>query len=237
LAAGNERLHGSIVAHASGGVPGSRPVILTPVPLHGLRRALDGFAAALGDPEARRLFRRIAVPGHATRARGAQAAAHHRQALALARRLGMGIRPGAPRSGLGWDGRALRARTEAYVLLHEIAHFQIAAPARRRLADFGLGPGPESGDRATAERQAALHGVAREREEAKASLLGIAWEVEFGQPALASFLDQNWLEGAGGPGAARHFRAVLAQLRAGGFVTAAGRPTTRLNLAPDRLAG
>jgi len=122
------------------------------------------------------------------------------------------------------------------VLLHEIAHFQLAAPARRRLAEFGLGPGPETGDRRTAERQAVLRGIAREREEAMASLLGILWEVELGQPALASFLDQNWLEGAGGAGAARHFRSVSARLRTGGFVTAAGRPTIRRNRAPDRLA-
>ena len=145
----------------------------------------------------------------------------------------MGISPGSPKGGLGWDGRALRADTEAYVLLHEIAHFQLAAPARRRLADFGLGPGPESGDRSTALRQAVLHGVDREREEAKASLLGILWEAELGQPALASFLDQNWLEGAGAPA---HFRRVLGQLRAGGFVTGLGRPTARLNVAPDQLS-
>ena len=209
-------------------------MILTPLPRHALPQTLASFAATLDDPQAGRIFRRIAVPAHAARARGAAAAHHHRQALGLAAHFGMGIRPGSPRSGLGWDGRALRAGTEAYVLLHEIAHFQIAAPARRRLADFGLGPGPESGDRATAERQAILHGLAREREEAKASLLGIVWEVELGQPALASFLDQNWLEGAGRAGAAGHFRSVLSQLRAGVFITTAGRPTTRLNLEPDR---
>ena len=211
-------------------------MILTPLPPHQLPRALAAFAAALGHPQTRRLFRRIAVSAQAARARGATAVAHHRQALALAARFGMGTRPGAPQHGLGWDGRALRVGTEAYVLLHEIAHFQIAAPARRRLADFGLGPGPETGDRRRAERQTVLHGVAREREEAMASLLGIVWEVELGQPALASFLDQNWLEGAGRADAAQHFRSVLARLRAGGFVTATGRPTTRLNRAADRLA-
>jgi len=46
-----------------------------------------------------------------------------------------------------------------------------------------------------------------------ASLLGILWEVELGQPALASFLDQNWLEGIPRPAPARHFAAVLARLR------------------------
>jgi hypothetical protein len=211
---------------------GPRAVILTPVPRHRLVRALASFAAALDEPAVNRIFRRIAVPAHAARARGADAAHHHRRALALAARVGMGSRPGSPRAGFGWDGRALRRATEAYVLLHEVAHFQLAAPARRRLPDFGLGAGPETGARASAERAARLNGVAREREEAKASLLGILWEVELGQPALASFLDQNWLEG---PGAPRHFSRVLAQLRARAFVTAAGRPTRRLNHAPDEV--
>jgi hypothetical protein len=46
-----------------------------------------------------------------------------------------------------------------------------------------------------------------------------------GQPALASFLDQNWLEGAG---AARHFEATFGRLRAERLVTGAGRPTRRI---------
>jgi len=209
---------------------GSRPVILTPLPRHRLFRALAAFAAALDDPAANRVFRRLAVPAHAARATGAGAAHHHRQAVSLAEQVGMGLCPGPPQGGFGWDGRALRRATEAYVLLHEVAHFQLASPARRRLPDFGLGPGPETGQRGLAERCARLHGVAREREEAKASLLGILWESELGQPALASFLDQNWLEGGG---AARHFYVVLEQLRTRGFITASGRPTRRLNHAPD----
>jgi hypothetical protein len=158
-------------------------VILTPLAPHHLPRALAAFAAALGDPQASRVFRRIAVPAQAARARGAKAAAHHRQALALAARFGMGTRPGAPQRGLGWDGRALRIGTEAYVLLHEIAHFQLAAPARRRCIDFGLGAGPETGQHCEAERAAQLFGVAREREEAMASLLGILWESARSHPS------------------------------------------------------
>jgi hypothetical protein len=111
-----------------------------------------------------------------------------------------------------------------------VAHHQLSAPQRRRRVDFGLGPGPETGDRAGAARQQTLFGVARESEEAMASLLGILWEVELGQSALASFLDQNWLEGAA---PAAHFTAMLARLAAGGFITATGRPTRRLRRARD----
>ena len=202
-------------------------MILTPIAADELPHLLDRFAAKL-DGLARRIFARIADPQMAQRARGADAVAHHEAALALAASLGMGLLPGSPTLEFGWDGRALRSATEAYVLLHEIAHFQIAPPARRALIDFGLGAGPETGDRAAAERAATLFGVEREREEALASLLGILWEVELGQPALASFLDQNWLEGAERPEAAAHFAAVLGALQGLGVIDAAGHPCARL---------
>jgi len=207
-------------------------MILTAIRQDRLPATLGRFAAAL-DGGARAIFEQIARPEAAARAQAAAAALHHRDALSVLTGFGMDLRPGPPAADFSWDGRGVRRDTEAYVLLHEAAHFQLAAPARRRRIDFGLGPGPETGDRATAERQACLFGLAREREEAMASLLGILWEVELGHPALASFLDQNWLEGADRPAAAAHFRDVLAALAAGGFVTAAGRPTRALRPAPD----
>ena len=134
---------------------------------------------------------------------------------------------------MSWDGAALRTEIEAYVLLHEVAHFQLASPARRTVIEFGLGPGPETGDRARAEAAAMRFGFEREHEEAMASLLGILWETQLGHPALASFLDQNWLEGAGRPGTAAHFETMLAELARGGFVTSSGRPTRTLRQSPD----
>ena len=147
--------------------------------------------------------------------------------------LGMALLPGAPQIDFSWNGHAARSGTEAYVLLHEAAHFQLASPERRQRIDFGLGPGPETGARALAGHATTLHGLAREREEAMASLLGILWEVELGHPALASFLDQNWLEGAPRSGAVAHFATVGASLRAGGFIGAGGRPTRQLRRTPD----
>ncbi len=208
-------------------------MILTPIAPDRLRALLRTFAAALAEESARRALRRITRPAAAARARGHYAALHHSQAMALARSFGMGLAPRPPRAGYGWDGRALAQRMEAYVLLHEIAHFQLAAPSRRRCVDFGLGPGPDTGNRTGAERRATRFGLARETEEAMASLLGILWEAEMGHPALASFLDQNWLEGATRPAVARHFETVLRRLRAAGFITASGRPTRRLRRTPD----
>lgn len=208
-------------------------MILTPIPAAALPATLEQLLLSLDHEEARRAFSRIGRPADASRAAGALAVEHWRRAAAIAGEFGIALRRGIPALDFSWNGEVLRADTEAYVLLHEIAHFQLAAPARRRIVDFGLGAGPETGNRAAADQAACLFGIAREREEAMASLLGILWEMELGQPALASFLDQNWLEGAGSPGAARHFETILGALRSGGFITAEFRPTHHLRTEPD----
>jgi hypothetical protein len=210
-------------------------MILTPISEAALPATLDRLRETLRDGLPRRVFSRIANPADATRAFGASAVEHHRQALAVADEHGIAVRAGSPTLDFSWSGGTLRGDTEAYVLLHEIAHFQLAAPARRHIIDFGLGAGPETGDRAGADRAACLFGVAREREEAMASLLGILWEIELGQPALASLLDQNWLEGAGGAAASRHFETILAALHGGGFIDDDGRPTRRRREEPDAM--
>lgn len=209
-------------------------MILTPIASGRLPALLARFAAALDDGFARRVFARIAQPGSEERAQGARATRHHAAALDLLARLGIATRPGSPQEDFSWDGRTVRTGTEAYVLLHEAAHFQLATPERRSRIDFGLGPGPETGNRAAAMAATALNGLAIEREEAMASLLGILWEVELGQPALASFLDQNWLEGVDRPGAVEHFRGILAALAEGGFLSASGRPLPSLRSLADQ---
>jgi hypothetical protein len=198
-------------------------MILTPIARDELAVLLARFASHLRERPAQATFARIArsSPDRAART----PAETHRLAVArLARRLGIPIRAGSPPRNFGWDGTTMRSGTEAYVLLHEVAHWQLADRRRRRAREFGLGPGPETGHRAAALRATVLTGMAREREEAMASLLGILWEVELGQPALASFLDQNWLEGADRPGTARHFEATLARLVRAGLVDLSGRP-------------
>jgi hypothetical protein len=210
-----------------------RCMILTPVPPRQLPRLLDRFGDFLDDPWSAGVFWRIARVEDGRRAAGPDARAHHAEALMLLASFGIAIAPGRPSDHVSWDGMAARGDIEAYVLLHEAAHFQLAAPERRRSIDFALGPGPETGNRDAASRAARVFGLAREREEAMASLLGILWEVELGHPALASFIDQNWLEGAERPGAAKHFRTILAQLRDGGHVDSAGRPRRILRQSPD----
>src|SRR5205823_9107579 len=89
-------------------------------------------------------------------------------------------------------------------------------PVLRRLIDFRLGPGPNTRERIAAEHAAVLPLLQCETDEAEASLLGILWEAALGQPALASFLDQNWLEGLE-RSAARHFSDVFGRLRRHGL--------------------
>jgi hypothetical protein len=199
-------------------------VILTEVTPDALPALLGRFAASLRDRRGIAALRRLTRTSP-ERASGPRAEIHRQRAIRLAQTLGIRVAPGSPARDFGWDGKIMRTGTEAYVLLHEIAHWQLAGPRRRRAFEFGLGPGPETGHRAAALRATLLTGMAREREEAMASLLGILWEVELGQPALASFLDQNWLEGAGRPGTARHFETTLTRLICHGLADCTGRPS------------
>jgi hypothetical protein len=191
-------------------------MILTAIPRERLGEVLDRFMAKLEDPVSRAVFRCIGATS-TDRAVGAAAERHRQAALALARSLGMAVYPEGAECAFNWDGRALNGATEAYVILHEAAHFVLAPSERRRLVDFGLGPGPDTRDRDAAARATVLSPLAREEDEAAASLLGILWEAKLGQPALASFLDQNWLEGLE-RSAHSHFAAVLRRLQRRGLL-------------------
>jgi hypothetical protein len=186
-------------------------MILTPISREQLAGALDRFMADISDRLARSVFARIRATA-ADRAAGTEAERHRFAALSVANGFGMAVHPEGTPCRFNWDGTALNPATEAYVILHEVAHFVLAPPERRRLVEFGLGPGPDTRDREAAEHAAVLPPLQREADEATASLLGIVWEAALGQPALASFLDQNWLEGLD-RGAAGHFTAVVETLR------------------------
>jgi len=208
-------------------------MILTPVDLAAVPRLLDEFSDALQDqPAALAVLGRIreslaAVDG--TDISLSQRADHHEQALDLLRRFGLGILDEDPRDGLTWDGQAVAVRMEPSVIIHEVAHYQIAPPERRHLADFGLGAGPESGNKALGEAERRVFGVDCDREEALVSLLGVLWEAELGQPAVLAFLEQNWLEGGASPHNLSHFIRNVTELMEGGFIDAEGRPTTKLS--------
>jgi hypothetical protein len=207
-------------------------MILTPVDLAAVPRLFDDFAAALaGQQGALAVLARIreslaAVDGPDIAL--SQREDHHAQAVALLHRFGLGMLDQAPEDGVTWDGQAVAIRMEPSVIIHEVAHYQLAGPERRHLVDFGLGAGPESGDKALCEGERRVFGVDCDREEAHASLLGVLWEAELGQPAVLAFLEQNWLEGGAVAHNVRHFVRNVSELMEGGFVESDGRPTTKL---------
>lgn len=207
-------------------------MLLTPMTLAELPRQLASFDAALAGFElAQRVLRKIAatldyVCGEDIAL--SQDPAHHAQALQLLARFGLGALPIAPANAVTWDGSAVAVWMEPSVIIHEVAHYQLAPPERRQRVDFGLGAGPESGDKARGDGERTLFGVDCDREEALASLLGILWEAELGQPAILAFLEQNWLEGGASPANCAHFIRITGHLARHSFIDAEGRPTEKL---------
>src|ERR1700746_1565222 len=150
-------------------------MILTPIPREELADTLTRFMAGLSGRLSRDLFALIRATSP-DRAAGAEAERHRLAALSIARGFGMPIHSEGTKCPFNWDGAALNGATEAYVILHEVAHFVLAPPERREWIEFGLGAGPDTLDREAAERAAVLSPLAREEDEAAASLLGIVWE-------------------------------------------------------------
>ena len=97
-------------------------------------------------------------------------------ALMLVNAVGMPIVNEAPTDAFSWDGRAVRTRSEASVLVHEVAHWLISPDDRRALPDFGLGAGPETGRIEEANAARCVDDTVKEEEELLASLLGILFE-------------------------------------------------------------
>src|ERR1043166_2600328 len=106
-------------------------MILTPIPQERLGEALDRFAARLDDPDSRAAFTRIRATSP-DRAEGAEAERNHREALALARRLGVPVHPpGTPRRSCGIGVRIIlenRFATETQRSQREI-RLQFSAPS------------------------------------------------------------------------------------------------------------
>jgi hypothetical protein len=186
-----------------------------------LTDALDAFARGIArDALASAAFSRIRVSAD----RPADERILLDAALALARRFAIPLIDEEPAQAFSWDGRALRTRSEACVVFHEIAHWQLALRSRRAVADFGLGAGPETGRKEDADRARVVDEETRIDEECAASLLGILWEVENSGPGLDAFLEQNWLERFDSEGTHRLFCSTLKDLLRRGVIDAAARP-------------
>jgi hypothetical protein len=210
-------------------------MMLTPIDHGTLLPLLPEFETALaGDALARAVFRRVTglIPDGDLMTLSTDAH-HHAQAVELCRDWGFGIVDLAPQDYFTWDGSAVAIRMEPSVLIHEIGHYQLSAPDRRAVIDFGLGAGPETGRKAEADAVQSLYLPERDVEEALCSLLGILWEAEMGQPAVLAFLEQNWMEGGADLHNVAHFRKIVRWLRAMDLIGDDGRPTRGLRQESD----
>lgn len=197
---------------------------LTPLDHDTLIRALarlDSYLAP-GTP-ARAAFERIADTRAAFDA-PYDTPAHRRAARAAIASFGVPVIDEEPAAAFSWDGHAIRTRSEASVLIHELAHWQIAPPDRRALPDFGLGAGPETGCVAEADAARCTTDAVKEHEELMASLLGILWEAALGQPAIHAFVEQNWLEAWERPAAGEQFSRTVDDLVSRGLIGLDGVP-------------
>lgn len=197
---------------------------LTPIDRDTLGRALTRLASYLAPATtARAAFELIADTGAAFDT-PYDTPAHRTAARDLVTSFGIPMIDAEPAAAFSWDGHAIRTRSEASVLIHEVAHWQIASPDRRGLADFGLGAGPETGCVAEADGARCATDAVKEHEELMASLLGILWEAALGQPAIHAFVEQNWLEAWERPAAGAQFERTIDDLVSRGLIDADGMP-------------
>ncbi|MCR6630641.1 MAG: hypothetical protein NVV74_11655 [Magnetospirillum sp.] len=210
-------------------------MMLTPVDHHTLLPLLPEFKAALGDDIlARRVFERVTalVPDGDLMTLSSEPK-HHAEGVELCRQFGFGILDVDPKTHFTWDGVNVAIRMEPSVLIHEVGHYQLAAPERRAVLDFGLGCGPESGKREEADAVQTLFCPERDVEEALCSLLGILWEAELGQPSILAFLEQNWMEGGANLQNVAHFRKIVRWLHQMELIDDDGGPTRNLRQEGD----
>lgn len=89
-----------------------------------------------------------------------------------------------------WNGKSVNLDGPADYsdLLHEFAHWQVAAKHRRRLVNYGLG----SPDPYTHIEHNRHNSNIDERDEEQSSLLGIAYEAALGLEFTATLNDHAW---------------------------------------------
>lgn len=88
------------------------------------------------------------------------------------------------------DEALTKRRTESN-LIHDIAHFVVAAPERKTLPEFGLGDSPDTYRRSTPLLKGMTYRKAQDEEEL-ASALGIYWERELGLDWRDTFSYHAW---------------------------------------------
>jgi hypothetical protein len=201
-----------------------------------LQETLDSYRAALTHhPLAGKVLAHIIDRIPADFSKLSNDPEERRQAEELVQFFGMKTIHMDPHDGLTYDGTLVACDIEPSVVIHEVGHYQCAAPYRRHMVDFGLGPGVVTGVGAPlAEAARQLEVVKADIEEALSSVLGILWEAELGHPSVLAFIDQEWM--AGGPRGrdATYFIKVVEFLRELELIDDQGHPTRGLREMSDQ---
>lgn len=98
-----------------------------------------------------------------------------------------------PLSTWGWDGENIATNNKASNIVHDVAHWLVCSKNRRRLPDFGLSQGPDSGisiSRIVTYKK-------ERKEEARASLLGILIERKLGMRWKETLIEHTWQKSDG----------------------------------------
>lgn len=93
-----------------------------------------------------------------------------------------------------WDGNDVACKKQkASNIIHDIAHFVIASREQRKIIDFGLGAGPDTGNQSEANKAELKHRhISVDQQEVEASALGILWEKGFGMDWKDTADYHNW---------------------------------------------
>ena len=125
----------------------------------------------------------------------------------LAETLAIPLRVSTKQNRYNWDGKTLFGKSISNTV-HDIAHWMVASPARRKIPEFGLGPSP---DRESSHAPRYLNQKSSRLEEMRASLLGILLEKQIGSTWKKTWNTHNWAPGTG-------FGPILLWLIRNGFV-------------------
>jgi len=99
-----------------------------------------------------------------------------------------------PGEGFAWDGEKFNFKdVRVSDMVHHFAHYLIASKDQRRVPEFGLGDGFDTGARVLANR-ARMNGLIYNEQEEMASMLGIFIERQLELPWKRTYVEHNWTD-------------------------------------------
>lgn len=146
----------------------------------------------------------------------------------IARRLGVKLVDQSPsQHGCNWSGKVLAGHQNSQNIIHDLAHWMVAPPSRRRVCEFGLGSSPDVFSKDAVDLVSTKFG---QREEEHASLLGIIIERDLGHNWRYTWRYHSWKA---------HDKLVhkrIAWLIRNGLITTDLKPTFSTRRVPTKVS-